>query len=148
MIDIKCSWGFVMIRDDTKKKKKRWKKYQNVVLLLVKILSSFFIQIPCSLLLIQLNNSWHNTFQLCAEEPPGDCTPPVFTNYISLGQVQIVYWHISGDNDPVSPAFINSIYIYLFYKTLLFFFHFPSTALVYVKPSEHGNKGVPVQSHK
>lgn len=125
MIDIKCSWGFVMIRDDTKKKKKRWKKYQNVVLLLVKILSSFFIQIPCSLLLIQLNNSWHNTFQLCAEEPPGDCTPPVFTNYISLGQVQIVYWHISGDNDPVSPAFINSIYIYLFYKTLLFFFPFP-----------------------
>lgn len=107
------------------KKKKRWKKYQNVVLLLVKILSSFFIQIPCSLLLIQLNNSWHNTFQLCAEEPPGDCTPPVFTNYISLGQVQIVYWHISGDNDPVSPAFINSIYIYLFYKTLLFFFPFP-----------------------
>lgn len=84
---------------------------------------------------------------MCAEETHGDCTPPVFSNYISLGQVQIVYWHISGDNDPVSPASINYIYIY-FYSTKPFFFHFPSTALVYVKPSEHGNKGVPVQSHK
>lgn len=118
MIDIKCSWGFVMIIDDTKRNRRK-KKYQKLILLLVKILSSFFFfnfRFPAVSLLYNRTSLTQCFPIVCRQETPGDCTPPVCSNYMSLGQVQIVYWHISGDNDPVSPAFINYIYIYLFYK--------------------------------
>lgn len=59
--------------------------------------------------------------------------------------MQIVYWHISGDSDPVSPAVILYKYSlqnprkpsFLGARVLL---------LVPVRTSKHGNEGVPVQN--
>lgn len=53
--------------------------------------------------------------------------------------MQIVYWHICGDSDPVSPA----VYKYSLQNPP---FRLSGTAFSSVRTSEHGNEGVPVQN--